>query len=108
LRAVIAALTGNTIPAFATGGSYAGGVALVGEQGPELINFNQPGQVFDASQTQGMFSGQNNAELVMEVRALRSEVSNLRIEARATAISTAKIAKQGDRVEVEGMLTRTE
>jgi hypothetical protein len=106
LRAVIAALTGQTIPAFASGGAYGGGVALVGEDGPELINFNQPGQVFNANQTQGMFSG--NAELVAEVRALRSEVSNLRIEARATAISTAKIAKQGDRVEVEGMLTRTE
>jgi phage-related minor tail protein len=42
---------------FASGGSYPGGMALVGEQGPELINFNRPGQVYTAGQTQQMMSG---------------------------------------------------
>jgi hypothetical protein len=37
---------------FATGGAYPGGLALVGEQGPELINFNSPGWISTAAQTQ--------------------------------------------------------
>lgn len=38
--------------AFAAGGYYSGGLALVGEEGPELINFRNPGQVYRADQTQ--------------------------------------------------------
>ena len=38
-------------PAFASGGNYSGGVALVGEKGPELINFNRGGYVYNAQDT---------------------------------------------------------
>lgn len=39
------------IPAFAKGGHHKGGWALVGEEGPELVNFSQPGRVYTAAQT---------------------------------------------------------
>ena len=33
------------VPAFAGGGSYPGGLALVGERGPEVIDFQRPAQI---------------------------------------------------------------
>ena len=39
---------------FANGGSYQGGLALVGERGPEIINFNRGGYVYNATQTKEM------------------------------------------------------
>lgn len=41
----------DTIPAYAKGGLHKGGWALVGEQGPELVNFSNPGRVYTAAQT---------------------------------------------------------
>src|SRR5690606_32818406 len=66
------------IPGFAGGGLYPGGLALVGERGPELINFKNPGQVYTASQTQELLSkltrpSENNQALVNEVRQLRAD-----------------------------------
>jgi phage-related minor tail protein len=101
LHAVVAALTYQAIPAFASGGAYMGGLALVGERGPELINFGQPGQVYNANQTRGMFSGGaagGNADVVAELRALRQDNANMRAELRAIAVAVTKTAKQGDRV----------
>jgi hypothetical protein len=73
------------IPAFASGGSYAGGMALVGESGPELINFNSPGHIYSASQTSGI-----NAKLENEIRALHKELARLRADTNtANAAITA-------------------
>nr|WP_314586562.1 DUF4214 domain-containing protein [uncultured Pseudomonas sp.] len=52
-----AAVANGQIPAFASGGSYMGGLALVGERGPEVIDFNRPGYVYNARETAGMLSG---------------------------------------------------
>ena len=108
LRAVIAALTGKAIPAFAAGGAYQGGLALVGEKGPELINFNGGGQVYTAQQTRGMFAGGGNAEVVAELRALRQDNANMRAELRAIAGSSAKTARHLDRMDADGLLVRTD
>ena len=43
--------------AFAKGGRFNSGLALVGEEGPELVEFGGPGQVHTASETGGMLSG---------------------------------------------------
>lgn len=51
------AVANGQIPAFASGGSYMGGLALVGERGPEVIDFNRPGYVYNARETAGMLSG---------------------------------------------------
>ena len=39
------------LPSFAGGGEYAGGLALVGEKGPELIDFRRGGHVYDAQES---------------------------------------------------------
>lgn len=75
LRAVVAALRGDPIPAFATGGFHAGGLRLVGENGPELEATGQS-RIWSAQQTAALFAGNgqgSNEALVSEIRALRSE-----------------------------------
>jgi hypothetical protein len=59
------------LPHFAAGGSYGGGMAIVGENGPELINFNQRGTVYTATQTQDILNSKDAT--ANEVRALRAE-----------------------------------
>ena len=49
------------LPAFADGGLHRGGWALVGEEGPELVNFDQPGRVYTAAETQAMLDGRDQA-----------------------------------------------
>lgn len=41
----------NLIPAFAKGGLHRGGLALVGEEGPEIIDTKNPGRVYTAKHT---------------------------------------------------------
>lgn len=68
--------------AFAGGGYYGGGLALVGESGPELINFDNPGMVYTAQQTGQIL---DNREVVAELRAVRRELADMKAEARRTA-----------------------
>lgn len=51
----------NEIPAFAKGGVHKGGWALVGEEGPELVNFSDPGRVYTAGETRAMLAGKAQA-----------------------------------------------
>ena len=106
----LASTYGLTIPAFAGGGNYSGGMALVGEQGPELINFNQGGYVHNAGQTNSMLGGSD--ELISEIRRLNQKVDQLEAAAISTAISNSKIHKilervtpNGTTVEVSGTVT---
>jgi hypothetical protein len=89
---------------LATGGQYNGGMALVGERGPELIDLNTSGRVYSASQTASMIGG----DVAGEIRALRDEVTLLRYEARSTAVSSAKIARLQDNWDVRGLTVRTD
>ena len=68
--------TVNNLPTFAQGG-LASGVSLVGEQGPELVDFKTPGRVYSNRASNDMF---NNSELIAEIKALRDEVCKLREE----------------------------
>ena len=73
---------------FATGGYYPGGLAMVGEQGPEMINFNRPGQVYTAGQTSEIMSGNG---LAAEIQGLRNDIqaqsrSNAQIQIRTTKV----------------------
>lgn len=78
------------IPGFASGGSFAGGLRIVGEEGPEL-EFTGPSYIANASRTEALLN--NNAALVDEIRALRQEVRELKAAANATAKYTQKTAK---------------
>ena len=67
------------IPAFADGGLYSPGAALVGERGPEIINFTKPGYVHTAAETSRILGGSGNAEVVRELQALRQENRDMRM-----------------------------
>lgn len=58
-------------------GNVANGLSLVGEHGPELIDFKTPSRVYSAAQTSGMFAAagitQEMRELIAEVKALRAQ-----------------------------------
>lgn len=81
----------GTVPAFAAGGLYGGGLALVGEKGPELINFNKPGYVHTAADTASMMGGGNGA-VVRELQALRAENQEMRYAIASIAKHTRKTA----------------
>lgn len=82
---------------YATGGYYPGGLAMVGEQGPELINFNRPGQVYTANQTKDIMSGNG---LAAEIQALRGDIQDT---ARSTAQINIRTAKVLERWEAGGL-----
>ncbi|WP_338546884.1 phage tail length tape measure family protein [Pseudomonas benzopyrenica] len=67
------------IPAFADGGLYSPGAALVGERGPEIINFTKPGYVHTAAETSRILGGSGSAEVVRELQALRQENRDMRM-----------------------------
>lgn len=76
--AIISKVIAGTVPAFASGTSFApGGVALVGEEGPELVNVPRGSRVYPAPQTRSML---DNSGLQSEVRMLREETQRMREE----------------------------
>ncbi|MGE8449105.1 MAG: phage tail length tape measure family protein [Pseudomonadales bacterium] len=114
LRQVVNALTGHAVAAFAKGGFHSGGLRLVGENGPEL-EVTGPSRIYSTEQTRALLGGGDNDQMVtmlrallQEQQALREEVANLRIEARATASNTGKTARQLDRIESDGLTVRTD
>lgn len=87
------------LPGFAAGGYYPGGLALVGEKGPELINFNQPGQVYTAPQTRNLMDGSGNTErLERLVEVLTEEVQRLQGVVADGNKNTGQLAEQFDNV----------
>ena len=74
------------VPQAATGGRVHG-LTLVGERGPELVDFANPGMVYPADQTRGMFAPQasmsnNIYQVVAELRQVKQELAQLRQEQR--------------------------
>jgi tape measure domain-containing protein len=91
----IGTIASQPTPEFAGGtgmGTYQG-LALVGERGPELVNFGQPAQIFPADQTSGMlgggirqennFYGDINSEIDLD-RASAQQARKLRTLLRAS------------------------
>jgi hypothetical protein len=89
----------QSIPAFASGGSFAGGLRIVGENGPEL-EMTGPSSIVNAQQTQRVLAA--NDELVTEIRALRTEVASLRYSAERTEENTKKTKDTLIRVSRDG------
>lgn len=106
LRAVVAALTGKPVPAFAAGGLHAGGWRIVGERGPEM-EYTGPSRIFNARDTAGMFAGGDNTALLRELQALRAEVAGLRrdtvpLQAQAV-VNTGRAVRQMERWDGSGL-----
>ena len=72
------------------------GWSLLGEEGPELVNFSQPGRVYTAADTAALFrsatprAADTDSGSDAEVKALRREVYQLR---RDMLISMSEIAR---------------
>lgn len=123
LRAVIAVLRGQAVPAFAEGGYFAGGLRLVGERGPEL-EVTGAARYYSAEQTARMLAGVQApvvtqvmrggavdlTPLLDEMQRLRREVAGRlqRQEAsiEAVAVNTGRLQRNFDRITVEGMPVR--
>lgn len=88
-------LLGLPIPAFAAGGMFGGGLALVGEQGPELVATG-PARIYNAGQTQAMLSGSggDSTALLAELQALRAEVASLRADSQAGDAAIASYTRR--------------
>jgi hypothetical protein len=69
-----AILSAAGIGAHANGG-IAAGLSLVGEQGPELVNFSEPARVYTAGQTRSMLSGGSNDALKAEMKLMREQLT---------------------------------
>lgn len=109
LRAVVAALTGKSIPAFAAGGYHTGGLRLVGENGPEL-EATGPARIFNAAQTREILSG--GGDTAAEIRMLRAEnralSADLRTALEAIASYTNKTAKGVGQIVDDGLTINNE
>ncbi|WP_367239028.1 tape measure protein [Pseudomonas fulva] len=88
------AANGETIrvPGYASGGSFGGGLRLVGERGPEL-EVTGPSRIYNADQTAAMLAGGQGGVTATEVRELRAE---LKAALFAIAKNTQKAAKNTD------------
>ena len=64
------------LPGFASGGMHAGGLRIVGENGPEL-EATGPSRIWNAQQLGGALGGGNNARLEALVEGLTAEVQRL-------------------------------
>lgn len=89
------------VKAFARGGLALPGWSLVGEEGPELVNFSQPGRVYTAADTAALFrsakprAADTDSGSREEVKALRQEIYELR---RDMGIILSEMSRQGRRV----------
>ena len=93
--AVVRSTNRGAVPAFASGGDFAGGWRLVGERGPEL-EATGAARIFDAGETARILSGGTSARdevllaLVAEVKALRQDT---RAQAAVLAANTGRTAR---------------
>ena len=82
------------VKAFARGGLAMPGWAVVGEEGPELVNFSQPGRVYTAADTAALFRSATpratDTGSREEIKALRQDIYQLR---RDMLISMSEIAR---------------
>ena len=89
------------IPAMAAGG-LASGWALVGERGPELVNFRAQGRVYSAEHTRAMLGNDEVSQL------LRTLIAETRAANTAIAVNTSKTARVLSKFDYDGMpSTRT-
>lgn len=61
------AFTGNSFGKFASGGVAPVGMTLVGENGPELLQFNSSHRIYNASQTRKMIGGEGASKVTVNI-----------------------------------------
>jgi len=81
------------LPFFAHGGDHSGGMAIVGERGPELINTGRA-RIFSAADSAAAFAGNSGAT----VEELRRVIARLETLVRVTAAGAQETVKAVARV----------
>lgn len=61
------AFTGNSFGKFASGGIAPAGMTIVGENGPELLQFNSSHRIYNASQTRKMIGGEGANKVTVNI-----------------------------------------
>jgi hypothetical protein len=84
---------------FKRGGYASPGIAMVGEAGKELVDFQSPARVYTANETEGLLRGSVNSELLAQ---LVENIVMLRAEMRADVAANSKVSRILDRVSPEG------
>jgi len=74
---ILSAFESAGIPRFASGGLHAGGVRLVGENGPEL-EVTGPARYYDAGTTAGMIGGGMSSDTEQAIQSMADEIAQLR------------------------------
>lgn len=72
ISSIVGAISGSgggfSLPRFARGTSFAGGgLSMVGEEGPELVNLPRGSQVFSTDKTKRMMNGGGDAQATQQV-----------------------------------------
>lgn len=88
------------VGAAATGGYVSPGMMLVGEEGPELVNFRSPGMVYTSAQTQNLLGGSGGQEIIGELRSLREDQ---RAQSKALVSLQSRMTRIIERWEGDGM-----
>lgn len=87
------------LPAFAAGGA-------IGESGPQL-EVTGPSWIYSANQSGSAANGGNNANLVVELRAIRAELESVKANTQAGALNGGKLVRTLDRVTDGGNAMQT-
>ena len=75
-------------------GGIADGWSMVGEEGPEIVNFTQPGRVYTANDTAKMFA--SNDDSANEIKQLRAELQAIGLALAKNTGEAAKILRKFD------------
>lgn len=100
LRAIVAALQGKAVPAFAAGGLHLGGLRLVGENGPEL-EATGPSRIWNQRQLASALGGGGNSARVEQL--LQQLIEEQRVQASRQVDLQLQLNKQMQRWDAMGM-----
>ena len=74
IEQIVAGIAEASGRSFAVGGYMSPGLSLVGEQGPELVNFARPSMVYTANETRDILKGgSDNEDVKTELKHIREE-----------------------------------
>jgi hypothetical protein len=92
------------VPGFARGGAFGPGLAMVGEQGPEMVSFNGSGHVSSAGATSNFFAGIRDAITItssQQTELLKEQVSELQALVRLQAAANRELINQLSEIRTE-------
>lgn len=92
------------VPGFAKGGAFGPGLAMVGEQGPEMVSFNGSGHVSSAGATSNFFSSIRDAINItssQQTELLKEQVSELQALVRLQSAANRELINQLSEIRTE-------